>query len=529
MAVARKTPIERYRNIGISAHIDAGKTTTTERILFYTGVNHKIGEVHDGAATMDWMEQEQERGITITSAATTCVWKGMDLSYPEHRINIIDTPGHVDFTIEVERSLRVLDGACMVYDAVAGVQPQSETVWRQANKYRVPRLAFINKMDRVGANYFKSYEHIRNRLKGNPVPIQIPLGAEDSVAGVIDVVAMEAIYWEEASRGMKFDRRPIPAELAAEAKQWRDKMVEAAAEANEELMNKYLESNELSVEEIKKGLRIRTINNEIVPDAVRLGVQEQGRAGDARRRDRLPALARGHSAGEGGEREGRARFPQARRRRAVRRARVQDHDRPVRRSAVLHPRVLGGAELGRYGLYLGARQERAHRSPAADARQRAPGYQGSARRRHCRRSRAQGRHHRRDDLRRQEDHHAGADGIPRARDLAGGRAQDQGRPGEDGHGARAPRAGGPVVPRAHRRGVGPDHHFGHGRAAPRDHRRSHEARVRRRGVGRQAAGRLPRDVQEVARVGRQVHQAVGRPRPVRPRLAQARAAARQGL
>jgi len=247
------------------AHIDAGKTTTTERILFYTGVNHKIGEVHDGAATMDWMEQEQERGITITSAATTCFWKGMDLSYPEHHINIIDTPGHVDFTIEVERSLRVLDGACMVYDAVAGVQPQSETVWRQANKYRVPRLAFINKMDRVGANYFKSYEHIRNRLKGNPVPIQIPLGAEDTFAGVIDLVAMEAIYWDDASQGMKFERRPIPAELAAEAKQWRDKMVEAAAEANEELMNKYLESNELSVEEIKKGLRIRTINNEIVP------------------------------------------------------------------------------------------------------------------------------------------------------------------------------------------------------------------------------------------------------------------------
>jgi len=265
MAVARKTPIERYRNIGISAHIDAGKTTTTERILFYTGVNHKLGEVHDGAATMDWMEQEQERGITITSAATTCFWKGMDLSYPEHRINIIDTPGHVDFTIEVERSLRVLDGACMVYDAVAGVQPQSETVWRQANKYRVPRLAFINKMDRVGATFFKSYEHIRARLKGNPVPIQLPIGAEDSFVGVIDLVGMQAIYWDDATQGMKFERRPIPAELAGEAKEWRDKMVEAAAEANEELMNKYLESGELSVEEIKKGIRIRTINNEIVP------------------------------------------------------------------------------------------------------------------------------------------------------------------------------------------------------------------------------------------------------------------------
>jgi elongation factor G len=265
MAVARKTPIERYRNIGISAHIDAGKTTTTERILFYTGVNHKIGEVHDGAATMDWMEQEQERGITITSAATTCFWKGMDLSYPEHRINIIDTPGHVDFTIEVERSLRVLDGACMVYDAVAGVQPQSETVWRQANKYRVPRLAFINKMDRVGATFFKSYEHIRTRLKGNPVPIQLPIGAEDKFAGVIDLVTEQAIYWDDATQGMKFERKPIPPELAAEAKEWRDKMVEAAAEANEELMNKYLESGELSAEEIKKGIRIRTINNEIVP------------------------------------------------------------------------------------------------------------------------------------------------------------------------------------------------------------------------------------------------------------------------
>jgi elongation factor G len=263
--VARKTPIERYRNIGISAHIDAGKTTTTERILFYTGVSHKMGEVHDGAAVMDWMEQEQERGITITSAATTCFWKGMDQSYPEHRINIIDTPGHVDFTIEVERSMRVLDGACMVYDAVAGVQPQSETVWRQANKYRVPRLAFINKMDRVGANFFRSYDHIRNRLKGNPVPIQVPIGAEDKFAGVVDLVTMQAIYWDDATQGMKFERKAIPEDLAAEAKEWHDKMVEAAAEANEELMNKYLESGALSVEEVKRGLRLRTINNEIVP------------------------------------------------------------------------------------------------------------------------------------------------------------------------------------------------------------------------------------------------------------------------
>jgi elongation factor G len=263
--MARKTPIDRYRNIGISAHIDAGKTTTTERILFYTGVNHKIGEVHDGAATMDWMEQEQERGITITSAATTCFWKGMDLSRPEHRVNIIDTPGHVDFTIEVERSMRVLDGACMVYCAVGGVQPQSETVWRQANKYHVPRLAFVNKMDRTGANFFKVYEQMRARLKANPIPIQIPIGAEEDFKGVVDLVKMKAIYWDEASQGMKFSYAEIPAELIGIAKEWHEKMVEAAAEANEELMNKYLEGGVLSEAEIAFGLRTRTIAHEITP------------------------------------------------------------------------------------------------------------------------------------------------------------------------------------------------------------------------------------------------------------------------
>jgi len=263
--VARKTPIERYRNIGISAHIDAGKTTTTERILFYTGINHKIGEVHDGAATMDWMEQEQERGITITSAATTCFWKGMGNNYPEHRINIIDTPGHVDFTIEVERSMRVLDGACMVYCAVGGVQPQSETVWRQANKYKVPRLAFVNKMDRTGANFFKVYDQMKLRLKANPVPIQIPIGAEEGFRGVIDLIQMKAIFWDDATQGMKFEYRDIPVELAGAAGEWREKMLEAAAEANEVLMNKYLEESDLSVEDIKIGLRKRTIQNEIVP------------------------------------------------------------------------------------------------------------------------------------------------------------------------------------------------------------------------------------------------------------------------
>jgi len=263
--VARKTPIERYRNIGISAHIDAGKTTTTERVLFYTGVSHKIGEVHDGAATMDWMEQEQERGITITSAATTCFWKGMDSSYPEHRINIIDTPGHVDFTIEVERSMRVLDGACMVYCAVGGVQPQSETVWRQANKYGVPRLAFVNKMDRSGANFFKVYDQMKARLKANPVPLQVPIGAEDTFEGLVDLVKMKAIYWDDASQGMKFEERPIPDGLMTTCKEWREKLVESAAEASEELMNKYLEEGDLSVADIKLGLRQRTIASEIVP------------------------------------------------------------------------------------------------------------------------------------------------------------------------------------------------------------------------------------------------------------------------
>lgn len=263
--MARKTPIERYRNIGISAHIDAGKTTTTERILFYTGVSHKIGEVHDGAATMDWMEQEQERGITITSAATTCFWSGMGANFPEHRINIIDTPGHVDFTIEVERSMRVLDGACMVYCAVGGVQPQSETVWRQATKYGVPRIAFVNKMDRAGADFFKVYEQMRDRLRANPVPVQVPIGAEDTFKGVIDLVKMKAILWDEDNKGTTFRYVDIPAELEDVAAEWREKMIEAAAESSDELMEKYLEGGELTEEEIKAGLRKRTVSLEIFP------------------------------------------------------------------------------------------------------------------------------------------------------------------------------------------------------------------------------------------------------------------------
>ena len=324
--MARKTPIERYRNIGISAHIDAGKTTTTERILFYTGVNHKIGEVHDGAATMDWMEQEQERGITITSAATTCFWKGMELAYPEHRINIIDTPGHVDFTIEVERSMRVLDGACMVYCAVGGVQPQSETVWRQANKYKVPRLAFVNKMDRTGANFYKVVEQMKVRLNANPVPIVIPIGAEEGFTGVIDLIKMKAIIWDEASQGMKFDYREIPAELLAEAKKWRENMLEAAAESSEEIMNKYLESGDLSEDEIKLAIRTRTIAAEIQPMFCGSAFKNKRRAAHARRCGRLHAVAGRHPASARHRRRRQARRAPPHRRREVRCTRIQADD-----------------------------------------------------------------------------------------------------------------------------------------------------------------------------------------------------------
>ena len=263
--MARTTPIERYRNFGIMAHIDAGKTTTSERILFYTGVSHKIGEVHEGAATMDWMEQEQERGITITSAATTAFWTGMDRSFPQHRFNIIDTPGHVDFTIEVERSLRVLDGAVFVLCSVGGVQPQSETVWRQANKYGVPRLAFVNKMDRTGADFFKVVGQLKSRLGANPVPMQVPIGAEDNFEGVIDLVKMKAIYWDTESQGMKFEYRDIPANLADKAKEMHDFMVESAAETSEELMNKYLVVGAPAAAEIYAGIRAGTLATTLIP------------------------------------------------------------------------------------------------------------------------------------------------------------------------------------------------------------------------------------------------------------------------
>jgi len=354
----RTTPIERYRNIGISAHIDAGKTTTTERILFYTGVSHKIGEVHDGAATMDWMEQERERGITITSAATTCFWKGMDKNFPEHRINIIDTPGHVDFTIEVERSMRVLDGACMVYCAVGGVQPQSETVWRQANKYKVPRLAFVNKMDRTGADFFKVYDQMKARLKANPVPMQVPIGAEENFLGVIDLVRMKAIFWDEASQGMKYEARDIPDDLKAKAEEWRSKMVESAAEANEELMNKYLENGDLDAADIKQGIRLRTIASEIVPMFCGSAFKNKGVQA------MLDAVIEYMPAPTD--------IPPV--------SGMDDDDKPVERKAsdeekfsalafkiMTDPYV--GRAIGRHDLQPGQGQARAHRSPAADARQ----------------------------------------------------------------------------------------------------------------------------------------------------------------
>ena len=263
--MARNTPLSRYRNVGIMAHIDAGKTTTTERVLFYTGVSHKIGEVHDGAATMDWMEQEQERGITITSAATTCFWSGMDGAMPQHRINIIDTPGHVDFTIEVERSLRVLDGAVAVFCAVGGVEPQSETVWRQANKYHVPRMAFVNKMDRAGANFLRVVEQLKTRLGARPVPLQLPIGAEEGFEGVVDLIKMRSIYWDDSTQGMRFEERDIPDAMLNECQAWRERLLEAAADANDELMDKYLEEGELSVEELKLGVRQQTIAGSMVP------------------------------------------------------------------------------------------------------------------------------------------------------------------------------------------------------------------------------------------------------------------------
>ncbi len=394
--MARTTPIERYRNFGIMAHIDAGKTTTSERILFYTGKSHKIGEVHDGAATMDWMEQEQERGITIQSAATTAFWKGMDKSLPEHRFNIIDTPGHVDFTIEVERSLRVLDGAVFVLCAVGGVQPQSETVWRQANRYKVPRIAFVNKMDRTGANFTKVASQLRAKLGAVAVPMQLPIGAEDNFKGVIDLVKMKAIHWDEASQGMKFEYLEIPADLKDAAEEARTFMIEAAAEASEELMEKYLGGEELVEAEIINALRTRTLATEIVP--MYCGSAFKNKGVQAMLDGVVQLLPSPIDVPDvTGTRTWTTRpcaEPQVRRQGPVLGAGLQDHHRPVRRRADLLPRVLGHPERWRHRAELGEGQEGAHRPHPADALEQPRGNQGSSGRRHRRGGGPEGHHHR---------------------------------------------------------------------------------------------------------------------------------------
>ncbi len=381
----RETPLNRTRNIGIMAHIDAGKTTTTERILYYTGITYKIGEVHEGTAVMDWMEQEQERGITITSAATTCFWR-------EHRINIIDTPGHVDFTAEVERSLRVLDGAVAVFDAVAGVEPQSETVWRQADKYRVPRICFVNKMDRIGADFKRTFEQITTKLGGNPVAIHLPIGTEDKFAGVVDLVRMKSVTYTDETMGADYIIGDIPADMLEDAKHYREQLIEKVSEADDKLLEKYLHGEAITEDEIKAALRKR-VNSSVHTTGdhagagvraghLRIGVQEQGRAAAARRDRRLPAVAHRRAADQGVRPEqgaGGDHRAAGRRRRAVLGARLQDHDRPVRRPAHVHPRLLGRHDVRVVRLQRDQAEDRAARPAAEDAREQARGNQGSLR------------------------------------------------------------------------------------------------------------------------------------------------------
>ena len=391
--MARTTPIERYRNIGIMAHIDAGKTTTTERVLFYTGVSHKIGEVHDGAAVMDWMEQEQERGITITSAATTCFWSGMDKQYEQHRINIIDTPGHVDFTIEVERSLRVLDGAVTVLCSVGGVEPQTETVWRQGNKYKVPRMIFVNKMDRAGADFLRVVKQVKTRLGANAVPVQLPIGAEEKFEGVVDLIRMKAIYWDDDNMGTTYEARDIPENMQASCQEWRDKMVEAAAEANDELMEKFFEGTALSNEEILRGLRARTLTGEIVVTMCgsafkNKGVQAMldGVVEYMPSPIDVPAI----KGIEDDESEG-SRPPKDDR--SVCCAGVQNCDRPVRWQPDLLSRLFRRFEFRRHDLQPGKSETGTYRPYPPDAFQRSQRDQGSARRRYRCSGWPQRRHH----------------------------------------------------------------------------------------------------------------------------------------
>ena len=428
----REIPLNRTRNIGIMAHIDAGKTTTTERILYYTGRTYKIGEVHEGAAVMDWMAQEQERGITITSAATTARWQ-------DHIINIIDTPGHVDFTVEVERSLRVLDGAVAVFDAVAGVEPQTETVWRQANRYGVPRMCFINKMDRLGADFFAAVGAIEDRLEANVAVVQLPIGAEGHYQGVVDLINMQALVWRAEELGAKWDVVDIPADLVEQAEDYNHRLIDLLSNYSDTILEKYLAEEVITPDDLKFALRSRHDRQRGRARAQRLGLQEQGRAAAARRGHRLPAFpARSASgAGHGHQGQGGPRA-QGRRRRAVLGAGLQDHERSPRREAHVLPRLLGHAGQGRPGPQHPHRQQGADRPAAADARQPPRGQGSRLRRRHRRRHRPEGHEDRRHAVRPQTPDRPRGPRVPRAGHPRRGRAQDQGRPGQDGQGARPP-------------------------------------------------------------------------------------------
>jgi small GTP-binding protein len=498
--MARDYPLERYRNFGIMAHIDAGKTTTTERILYYTGKSHKIGEVHDGAATMDWMEQEQERGITITSAATTTFWErtstGTEAETPKHRFNIIDTPGHVDFTIEVERSLAVLDGAIALLDANAGVEPQTETVWRQADRYKVPRMVFVNKMDKIGADFFNCVKMIKDRTGATPVPVNFPIGAEDKLEGIVDLITMEEWVWQGEDLGASWVRQPIRAELQDLADEWRehDRARRRAGRRRDGGLPR------------RRGARRRDpaqadpeghAEPQLRSRSRRLRVQEQGCAAAPERRHRLPAgsARRGRLHGLQARRRGRSaqHRPPRRRQHGVLGPRLQNHERPLRGLAHLHAHLLGRAEEGRQRHELDQGQAGAHRSHDDDALQQPRGNRRGLRGRHHRACRPEGDHHGRHALRQAGPSRSGNDDLPRPGDRDRHRAEDEERPGEDVPGSAASGRRGPVLPRGDRPRERSDHHEGHGRTSPRHPRRPPQAGVQGRGEHRCAAGGLSRD------------------------------------
>ena len=514
MATQTATDLAKVRNIGIMAHIDAGKTTTTERILFYTGINYKIGEVHDGAATMDWMEQEQERGITITSAATTCSWR-------DHTINIIDTPGHVDFTVEVERSLRVLDGAVAVFDAVAGVEPQSETVWRQADNYGVPRICFVNKMDRVGAEFHRCVEMIVDRLGATPAVIQLPWGVEADFSGVIDLVRMRACVWNTEGKGDKYDDVEIPADHAEAAREWRDKLLETVAENDDEMMELYLEGEEPAEEQLVAAIRRATIASSITPVLCGTAFKNKGVQPmlDAIV-DYLPSpldipSIKGHAVGN---EETRSSSGTPTPTEPLVGAGVQDHVRPAPGQADLHPGLLRHAGDGHAGAQLHQGPQGADRQDLPDAREQARGAPVRDRRADRGRHGPEGHHHRRHALRPGQPGDPGVHDVPGAGHQRGDRAEDQERPGEAGHRDPAAGRGGPDLPGPDRRGDRPDDHRRHGRASPGDPGRPDAPRVQGRGERRPPAGRLPGDRPPQGREGRVHAQEADRwLRPVRPR------------